>query len=237
MKTITKTLAASLLATFCLTAGQAALLTWSFPGTWDETTDNVMQTSKDGGMADSFLVRGAGLNPDPNNSSADGPFTSKAQGADNEQQYTTDIDQAMTWGQYVSFTVENSGADPFTIDSVDVNNFYSRSASPFKFEFFLFSDIDGFTSGNELAGTSSYGGNISFDATGNASYQNLTGPVEFRILTTGTEGNNYIEHGFGTKGGADDVVVSGAVIPEPGTLVLVGIALAGFLVSKKFRCS
>lgn len=221
-------------ALFVSLSSGSVLLEWSFASDAAETSNNVVQTTRDALMDDSFLNRGLGLNPDANNADANGPFTSKAQGSTTDAGYTTDIDTAMGNGQFVTFTVDSSTL--FSIDSVAVNDFYGRSATGFKFQFFLFSSIDGFASGNQLASTASYGGDIFFDATvaaNSAAYQNLAGPVEFRILTTGTEGASYIEHGFGTKGGDVDLVVMGTV-PEPSTFaIFAGMLTLGFVLMRR----
>lgn len=135
--------------------------------------------------------------------------------------------QALSESKYFTFTLE--AADDFEIDFTSFT-FVAQGSATGAHSFAVFSSVGGFSLGNELLtftqpGTSAYTTATQTVNLAGASFQNLTGPVEFRIYAWNA--------GNGTSGtfSVNEFAFNGSVaaVPEPSTYAML-IAGAGLMV-------
>ena len=131
---------------------------------------------------------------------------------------------AINNNDYMTFTVTAGSGLQLDLDSF---TFMSRinSLNHSAERWALFSDIDGFTLGNEIetgrtTTTGSYLGNV-VDLS-DVAFQGLADPTEFRLYIYGGNNNGSSFTGF------DNVILNGTVVPEPAS-ILIWSSLASIL--------
>jgi len=125
------------------------------------------------------------------------------------------IASAISSNSYFQFTLTPTQA--MTLSSLSFNAGFPNNTSAV-----IRSSVDNFGSnlGSAVNGGSTLAG-YNFSLTGIPAFQNQTSAVTFRVYLHGANNN--------TASQFDDLTISGttAVIPEPGTLALVGLGMAG----------
>jgi len=131
---------------------------------------------------------------------------------------------ALSQGDYFSFTVAPKAGWKLDLSGGSVVLGYSAYGA-WPGPFYLFSSIDGFSDGQKLDSAGQGGSNSvrTFEIPDEAAYEELTSPVEFRIVEVRTDKSNE-PWGIGTASDDDDqLTLHGVIIPEPTTMALLGI--------------
>lgn len=132
-----------------------------------------------------------------------------------------DEDAAVAANKYVQFTI-TPGASPINIDSLQFLD--SRGSTSETRGFAVRSSLDNYTSTlisvADIPTQYVEGGDWQFqdvDLSGNAAFQNLTGPVTFRfyVFISGVTSSRAVNF--------DDITINGSIVPEPATLCLLGL--------------
>ncbi len=133
---------------------------------------------------------------------------------------SSDAQTNMTNGLYFEFTLQADPGKTFSISSVGFES--GRTGSGLS-NVFIYSSADDYASSVASTGNMSSSGQWfqagPADTSGNPALQDLTS-ITFRLVsganpnTSGTNRNIFY----------DDVIIQGTVIPEPGSLALVGVA-------------
>jgi len=151
------------------------------------------------------------------------------------------LSQAVTSNRYLTITLEADTGYQMNLTNIFIR-LQAQNATDYEVNFTLMSDATGFTPGDEIVtwvvggtGNSSdwLGQPRSHDLSGIAELQNIT-DVEFRLYIWGQQGGAFAQTGIGrafATNGDTDLEITGnvEVIPEPGTLALLGIGLLSIL--------
>ena len=129
-------------------------------------------------------------------------------------QSTVNLSTTLTNATYLSFTFTPASGFSLSMDSLTFGAFAGGSSTR---SFYVFSSLSGFTTADPLLSvTYSASGtvinNYSITLSGMPAYQNVTGPVEFRIYDQAGGTSSSIEIG-------NNIILNGTVsaIPEPST--------------------
>lgn len=143
----------------------------------------------------------------------------------------TDEAGAVAANDYYTFTATPSAG--FSLNLTSLNFDLARSGGSFTGNLFIRSSLDGFTS--NLFSDTAASGSTGLTTTGltlDSSFQNLTTPVEFRFY--------FADNGTTTTDNSvvfrlDNVVLSGDVIPEPGSAALLAFGALGLAFRRRAR--
>jgi len=214
-------ISALLLAGSALSAQAAVLVGWDVNGVSQSSSDTTLgSTENTTGIVASDLVINTvnGTDPlDPQNSN------NSWRARDWDQ---TSLADAITTGDYMSFSVTADTGYTFDVSSVTVS--FGGNSGLLPANTFLMSSLTGFTDGDELATTSytSAAGNYDTAQTYAITSSALQGisSVEFRLYGIGA--SRFSQAGIvNAETGADLFVEGSTAIPEPSTFALMAGAL------------
>ncbi len=161
--------------------------------------------------------------------------------------HSTELQHAVTSNRYLTMNMEADTGFMFTLTNVFVR-LQAQNATDYAVNFTLFSGATGYDVGNELV-TWTVGGTGNnadwlgqvrqFDLSGVTALQDITS-AEFRLYAWGQVGA-FTQVGIGRASqvnGTDDLVFTGtiAVVPEPGTLGLMGLGVFGMALARRRFC-
>ena len=236
MKKLITTMAVVLVAASVAQADTIAA--WDMTGIAARTASAPATTEGSGISAGSFAI-GPGL------VAVDWP---DAVGSFADWQISTSIEYALGAGNdYFSFTVTPDAGKTASYSNIFTRFVVNAGGTDTSMNFALLSSQTGFTTNDVLgsfntvaiAADTQYNPvafTTDFDLSGEAALQGVATATEFRIYAWKDNGGNRIGigHTWG-NGSGDDLRVDGTVIPEPGTLGLLGFAAAGmFWFRKRF---
>jgi hypothetical protein len=173
-------------------------------------------------------------------SSSVNPTTSADQYGVKVSTNETSLADAITAGHY--FEISITVAAGYTMNLTSIEMVGQTSSTGWDNAAFM-SSVAGYTSGNELdsvTGISGSTGGLDTDGSGwgapivlsGAQYQGLIGTTTFRIYgwgATSGAGISYIR-----DLGGDDFVINGTVIPEPSSIIMIGlVGLAAVVILRK----
>jgi hypothetical protein len=144
---------------------------------------------------------------------------------------TPDEASAVSAGTYWSFTVTPNAT--FMMNPTTLTFDVARGGDATPRTWYLYSSVGGFTLGNKIASTDVPTVRPTLTPTmvdlSASQFQGLTGPVEFRMYIS-TPGN-------GQSLEFDNVSLNGSVlaVPEPTSLALVGLAVSGWALRRRWR--
>jgi hypothetical protein len=144
------------------------------------------------------------------------------------------LSDAITGNIYHSFTLTPSTGYTMNISGVEYNADASNSTSTFNFN--LFSNITGFTSGDSLGSFSVVNSAASSGTINLSSVTALQGisSVEFRIYVDRSAGSGTAAYYADDGVNSGFFSVNGAVIPEPSSIILMGlVGLAAVVILRK----
>jgi hypothetical protein len=237
---LTQTLfTAAVISCFAFTASAQNIASWEISGV--DLNDGSYDSSftlnaqnKDTNLTTAELTLGSGVN----SSTSNNQYGFKV-GGGNEQ---TTLSGAITNAHYIEFKFVVAGGYEFNLSSI---NFKGESSASGADNVAFMSDVDGFTSGNEisaLSGMSGSTGGFDTDSSGfgagtislaAAKYQNLSA-ITFRLYGWNTSSGSGVTYLRNLSG--DDVVLNGVitVIPEPNTYALLaGFCALGFVMVRR----
>ena len=234
MKKLITTMAVMLVAATVVHADTIAA--WDMSGNAGSAGTQVATTTGAGMTAGSFAV-GPGLQTnagwvDSVNSYAD-------------WQVSSSLEWALGGGQdYFSFSLTPGAGQTASYSNVYTRFVVNAGNTGTDINFALLSSQTGFTTNDVLGTFNAITGTatnfvpevftVDFDLSGEAALQGVATATEFRIYTWKNSGGNRIGIGKTWSGQTgDDLRVDGSVIPEPGTLGLLGFAAAGMLWFRK----
>jgi len=145
-------------------------------------------------------------------------------------------------GDYITVTVTPNQTINFTDFSINIGHNNIDGANWTSPNIDLLTSLTGFASAaNQIVPTFNPvdpGGfanaNHTFDLSGVAALQGVNVPVEFRVYFSNVSNRMSIGVPF-FNGPSNDVVISGTVVPEPGTLVLLGMGAIACLATRRNR--
>ena len=146
---------------------------------------------------------------------------------------SSNLSAALSAGAYATFSIAPTAGNALSLSSIDVATF-TQTADGLTFNVVFSLDNNNFSDPAKVKSVGTInpvsagwsGATTTFDLTGVAELQSITGTTEFRIAYYG--GGQYYQLGFGQIAGANnDIALNGTVapvaaIPEPSTAAMLG---------------